>query len=164
MVGIKRITLLGVIHWVCLSFALPDSDHLLITAFSFMDRSYRFGSDGSYAMDCSAFVQKVFRINGIELPRSTREQAQYGRPVKREDIKPGDLLFFRTYAPYPSHVGIYIGNGKMIHASTTQGIVISRIDEPYWETRFLFVRRVLNRQNQEDDIKDIILESLRDKF
>jgi cell wall-associated NlpC family hydrolase len=163
MVGIKRgITLLGIMQ--CFSFALPNSDYLLITALSFMDRGYRFGSEDAYAMDCSAFVQKVFRINGIQLPRSTREQAQYGSPVKREDIKPGDLLFFRTYAPYPSHVGIYIGNGKMIHASTTQGIVISRIDEPYWKVRFLFARRVLKDQKQEDDIKDIILESLRDKF
>ncbi len=164
MIGIKGIALWGLIYWSSFSFALPDEDHILITAISFINRGYSFGSSSPYAMDCSAFVQRVFRINGIKLPRSTREQAQYGKPVKREDIKPGDLLFFRTYAPYPSHVGIYIGNGKMIHASTKRGIIISRIDEPYWKKRFLFARRVLKEQNQEDDIKDIISDSLRDRF
>lgn len=165
MVGVITL-IVWVLSFVHASFAFPESskeDEVVITALSLIDRRYKFGSESSQAMDCSAFVQKVFLINGINLPRSAREQANYGIPVKKKDLKPGDLLFFATYASYPSHVGIYLGDGKMIHASTTQGIIISKIDEPYWEKRFLFAKRILQDQN-EDEIKDIILESLRDKF
>ncbi|GBC88429.1 Murein DD-endopeptidase MepS/Murein LD-carboxypeptidase [bacterium HR13] len=169
------VTTAGMLFFVCISPAMPESsqeglkvsnaDEMILTALSYIDRSYRFGSESPWAMDCSAFVQRVFRINGINLPRSVREQANYGIPVKRDNLRAGDLLFFATYSSYPSHVGIYIGDGKMIHASTTQGIVISRIDDPYWKKRFLFAKRILRDEKEEkDDIKDIILESLRDRF
>jgi len=80
--------------------------------------------------------------------------------VSRDRLKPGDLLFFSTYAKGPSHVGIYIGDGKMIHASTSKGIIISSIDEPYWKKRFLFARRIIPNGEEEDELKGIILEML----
>ena len=88
--------------------------------------------------------------------------------VGLEDIKPGDLLFFSTYRPGPSHVGIYIGNGKMIHASEKKGITIDRIEDPYWQKRFLFAKRVTKdnyvvktyqkeeMQKNRDEIADLI--------
>ncbi|MEZ0338101.1 MAG: C40 family peptidase [Aquificaceae bacterium] len=130
---------------MAIGLALAGTDNIVLTALTYMERPYQFGGNDLYRMDCSAFVKRVFEVNGISLPRSTKEQAQVGVQVGLEDIKPGDLLFFSTYRPGPSHVGIYIGNGKMVHASESRGITIDRIDDPYWQRRFLFARRVDKR-------------------
>ncbi|MFN4012486.1 MAG: C40 family peptidase [Aquificaceae bacterium] len=125
------------------SFVFAGADNIVLTALTYMERPYKFGADHIYRMDCSAFVRRVFKVNGINLPRTTEEQAQVGVQVNLSELKPGDLLFFSTYRKGPSHVGIYIGNGKMVHASESMGITVSRIDEPYWRSRFLFARRVV---------------------
>ncbi len=148
------------------SLALAGTDSIVLTALTYMERPYQFGANELYRMDCSAFVKRVFEVNGISLPRSTAEQAQVGIPVSLDEIRPGDLLFFSTYRPGPSHVGIYIGNGKMVHASEKRGITIDRIDDPYWQKRFLFARRVVkdsitvvqkgNNQGERDEIADLI--------
>jgi len=112
-------------------------------AIGFLGIRYRFGGSSIRGMDCSAFVQKVYALAGINLPRTARAQAEYGITVSRENLKPGDLLFFQTYARYPSHVGIYIGNGKMIHASSaSRRVIISDIDKDYYLRHFLFAKRI----------------------
>jgi cell wall-associated NlpC family hydrolase len=116
----------------------------------FYGTPYRFGGSSSHALDCSGFVQKVFRTNGIELPRDSRAQARYGYKVSLSELKPGDLLFFKTYKRDVSHVGIYIGDGKMVHAATRGGQVkISSIHEPYYRQRFLFAKRVVEAKGEE---------------
>ncbi|MCS7170759.1 MAG: C40 family peptidase [Aquificaceae bacterium] len=125
------------------SLSLASSEGVVLTALTYMERPYRFGANELYRMDCSAFVQRVFEVNGIKLPRSTAEQASVGTLVSLSELKPGDLLFYSTYKKGPSHVGIYIGNGKMVHASERTGITVSYIEDPYWHRRFLFARRVL---------------------
>lgn len=112
-------------------------------AIGFLGIQYRFGGQSIWGMDCSAFVQKVYALAGIDLPRTARYQAKYGMYVSRENLKPGDLLFFRTYARFPSHVGIYIGEGKMIHASSAgKRIIISNINKDFYVKRFLFAKRL----------------------
>jgi hypothetical protein len=104
---------------------------------------YRFGGTGQDGIDCSAFVQQVYRVLDINLPRSAREQYWYGEEVDRLDLHSGDLLFFRTYAQYPSHVGIYLGNGKMAHASVnSHRVVASDIDQPYYRKRYIGAKRL----------------------
>ncbi|MGC8650800.1 MAG: C40 family peptidase [Hydrogenobaculum sp.] len=119
-------------------------ERLKEVAFQYLGIPYRFGGNSRYGMDCSAFTQDVFRQLGINLPRTAREQARLGKLV-RHHLKPGDLLFFSTYAPYPSHVGIYIGNGKMIEASSVYGRVIvdDVANDPYLIKHFLFAKRIL---------------------
>ncbi len=112
-------------------------------AIGFLGIRYRFGGNSIRGIDCSAFVQRVYALAGIKIPRTARAQAEYGITVSREDLKPGDLLFFQTYARYPSHVGIYIGNGKMIHASSAgKRVMISSIDKGYYLKHFLFAKRL----------------------
>jgi cell wall-associated NlpC family hydrolase len=112
-------------------------------AIGFLGIRYRFGGSSIRGIDCSAFVQRVYALAGINIPRTARAQAQLGITVSREDLKPGDLLFFQTYAKYPSHVGIYIGNGKMIHASSaSKRVIISDIDKDYYLRHFLFAKRI----------------------
>lgn len=136
-----------------ISFASPDG--IVLTALTYMERPYQFGANQIYRMDCSAFVQRVYEANGIRLPRTTVEQANVGSYVDIKDIKPGDLLFYTTYKSGPSHVGIYIGKGKMIHAAESTGITISRIDDPYWQKRFLFAKRVIGTAPTKPELKQV---------
>jgi cell wall-associated NlpC family hydrolase len=136
-----------------------DPDAIILSSLLFYGTLYRFGGNNSHALDCSAFVQKVFRANGIELPRDSRSQAKYGYKVSLSELKPGDLLFFKTYKRDVSHVGIYIGDGKMIHAATRGGrVMVSSIHEPYYRQRFLFAKRVVEAKGEEktDPIAEII--------
>ena len=113
------------------------------TAYSFLGARYRFGGNSRTALDCSSFVQQVFREQKVNLPRTAREQFYVGAEVMRGDLRKGDLVFFQTYARFPSHVGIYLGNRKMIHASSRDHrVVISSMDTPYYVSRFLGARRI----------------------
>jgi cell wall-associated NlpC family hydrolase len=113
------------------------------TAYSFLGARYRFGGSSRNALDCSSFVQQVFRDQNISLPRTAREQFNVGSEVVRGDLQKGDMVFFQTYARFPSHVGIYLGNRKMIHASSRdRRVVISSMDTPYYLSRYLGARRV----------------------
>ena len=136
-----------------------DHDAIRLSSLLFYGTPYRFGGRSSQALDCSGFVQKVFRANGIELPRDSRAQAKYGYKVSLSELKPGDLLFFKTYKRDVSHVGIYIGDGKMVHAATRGGrVMVSSIHEPYYRQRFLFAKRVVEAKGEEktDPIAEII--------
>lgn len=113
------------------------------TAYSFLGARYRFGGNSRNALDCSSFIQQVFREQNVNLPRTAREQFYAGNEVMRGDLQKGDLVFFQTYARFPSHVGIYLGNRKMIHASSRDHrVVISSMDTPYYLSRFLGARRI----------------------
>jgi cell wall-associated NlpC family hydrolase len=109
---------------------------------------YRFGGTTLRALDCSAFVQKVFKSIGIDLPRTAREQFKTGRDVDRNEISEGDLLFFKTRSHrYPSHVGIYIGDNQFIHASRSERRVsIDSLDEPYYKRRFIGAKRLIEAE------------------
>ncbi len=121
----------------------PQDNELLHKAYGLLGIKYRFGGNGYAGIDCSAFVKKVFASKNLLLPRTAREQYAAGIDVPREELQKGDLLFFHTYADFPSHVGIYIGDGLMIHASSQGGrVMVSRTDTPYLISRFLGARRI----------------------
>ena len=112
-------------------------------AYGFLGTHYRFGGSSAKATDCSGFVQQVFREMAVSLPRTAREQFQIGDEVAPSDLQKGDLVFFRTYARYPSHVGIYLGDSKMIHASSRdRRVVISSMNSQYYRSRFLGAKRI----------------------
>lgn len=120
----------------------PDGD-LEEVALSFLSTPYLFGAENRNSTDCSGFTQQVFRQLGLKLPRTAREQFRLGEKVSAEGLQRGDLIFFRTYAQYPSHVGIYLQDGKMIHASRNKRkVIISNIDLPYFRNRYLGARRI----------------------
>jgi len=104
---------------------------------------YRFGSNTFLATDCSGYVQNVFSLLGINLPRSVREQFHIGEAVDKKDLSMGDLVFFRTYASFPSHVGVYLGNNLFIHASTLgRKVTIDSLNMPYFIKRFIGAKRL----------------------
>ncbi len=111
---------------------------------TYLSIPYRYGAQSRKSTDCSGFVQQVFREFDINLPRTAREQYRVGMKIDRSSLSSGDLLFFRTRArkKYPTHVGIYLGNGKMIHASSLQRkVVISDVNHPYYVKRYVGAKR-----------------------
>ncbi|MDR7523214.1 MAG: LysM peptidoglycan-binding domain-containing protein [Armatimonadota bacterium] len=103
---------------------------------------YRWGGATPSGFDCSGFLYYVFGRMGIELPRTTYAMFDAGVPVAREELQPGDLVFFETVAPGPSHAGIYLGDGRFIHASSGFGrVTITPMDYPYYAPRYLGARR-----------------------
>lgn len=100
---------------------------------------YVFGGTSAYGVDCSGFTQRIFSLAGIKLRRMADEQYAQGRPV--DPPQPGDLVFFSTYLPGPSHVGIYLGNRFFIHASSSRGVTVSSLLEDYYRPRYIGARR-----------------------
>lgn len=116
---------------------------ILDTAFQFYGVRYQFGGQTPRAFDCSGFTSYTYARHGQKLPRAADAQFKTGKPVRTKELKPGDLVFFTTYEPGPSHVGIFIGYGRFIHASASKGVVVSRLDEPYWKPRYLGAKRII---------------------
>lgn len=107
---------------------------------------YRFGSDDpARGLDCSGLVRHVFRaVAALELPRRAEELGRLGQWVAPAELKAGDLLFFNTRGRPFSHVGIYLGDGRFVHAPTRRGAVrIEDLAERYWQRRFNGARRLL---------------------
>jgi len=107
-------------------------------------RYRRGGSSPEAGFDCSGFVSHVFREGlGLILPRSSREMSKSGQEVSREELRPGDLVFFNTMRHAFSHVGIYLGDNQFVHAPRTGGRVrVEDLDQSYWKKRFNGARRM----------------------
>jgi peptidoglycan DL-endopeptidase LytE len=119
---------------------------LVKVAKSFTGAPYQYGGESVRGLDCSAFVKKMYEIFEVQLPRSAREQYFAGIRVNRDELATGDLVFFRTkrYAKYPTHVGIFIGEDRFIHASSTcrRGVKVDVLNEPYFARTYAGAVRV----------------------
>jgi peptidoglycan DL-endopeptidase LytE len=107
--------------------------------------TYRYGgTNPSAGLDCSGFVQIVFAELGLKLPRTSALQFQAGIAIERENLREGDLVFFDTTGRGVSHVGIYLGDERFIHAASNPGkVTVSSLTEKYWQPKYLGARRVL---------------------
>ena len=125
--------------------------NVLDQAIQYIGAGYKFGAtldEAPNLFDCSSFTQLVFQQNGVEIPRVSRDQAGVGYQVN--ELKAGDLMFFTNNELYSDgrvgHVGIYMGDGSMIHASSSLGVNITEnvLGNPYWSANYLFSKRVIN--------------------
>ncbi len=125
--------------------AVDQAGNLVISALSYMGINYKYGGNEPDAgFDCSGFVRYVYNNTlGLVLPRTSAEMSNKGDKVKKDDLKPGDLVFFNTLKRAFSHVGIYVGEGKFVHAPSTGGVVrVESMEIPYWQQRFNGARRL----------------------
>ena len=121
-----------------------EAGDLIMNAMSLIGLSYRFGGNSpTQGLDCSGFMQYIFkRSMGITLPRTSAEMATVGQQVDRANLKPGDMVFFGSGGRV-SHVGMYIGNDRFIHAPRTgRDIEITSMNGNYWKSCYITARRV----------------------
>ena len=115
-------------------------------AISLVGSPYRMGGTSPQTgVDCSGFVGQVFRqAAGVELPRDSRSISQAAQPLAQDELRPGDLVFFNTLNRAFSHVGIYLGDNRFVHASSsrTGSVMVSNLNDRYWRERFDGARRV----------------------
>lgn len=120
----------------------PQTRPLIEQYHAWKGTPYQYGGTTQNGVDCSGFVQSVF-LNAQKkaLPRTTHAQSNLGIQVEYGEAKAGDLVFFKTSSKV-NHVGIYLGSEQFMHASTSKGVTISRLDNPYWASVLWQVRRV----------------------
>ena len=120
-----------------------QSATLIATALALRGIPYRNGGHDPAGFDCSGFVQYVFAQHGHQLPRETQDQFRAGSAIGRDDVRPGDLVFFETVRDGPSHVGIALGADEFVHAPSSRGVVrVERYTSGYWAQRWVGARRI----------------------
>ena len=115
---------------------------IITTSMDYIGVPYVFGGTTPSGFDCSGYVQYVFAHAGISLPRTADVQYEVGTPVSTAELVPGDLVFFTTYTYGASHVGIYVGDGNFIHASSSRGVTISSLSQAYYSSHYIGARRI----------------------
>jgi len=119
-------------------------DELIKVAKKYLGAPYKFGGTSTKTgIDCSAYVNKVFKSFDVYLPRTARGIYKKGNHVSKSKLQKGDLVFFRTYAKFPSHVGIYMGDGNFIHASSAKKkVIITKLSGNYYKKRYIGAKRI----------------------
>lgn len=133
-------------------FAGTDSENveassvkdLTATAYQYIGVPYVYGGTSTSGLDCSGFTQKVFKELGHTINRTSGSQYQQGNAVTKDNLQSGDLVFFNTSGAGVSHVGIFVGDGQFIHASTSDGVTVSKLSESYWAKRYAGAKRIAN--------------------
>lgn len=123
------------------------ASEVVLYALGLLNIHYQFGgSNPDAGLDCSGMTAYIYReAVGVKLPHSALQQSQLGIAVNKNNLAPGDLVFFNTNGKSISHVGVYIGEGKFVHAPSTNGqIKITKLSDRYFSSRYEMARRILN--------------------
>lgn len=105
---------------------------------------YKWSGTTTKGFDCSGYTSWVFNKLGIDLPHTSKGQATVGESVSKDQLRPGDLVFFNTDGKGISHVGVYVGDGKFYHSATDKGVIITKMSDSYYTKRYVTARRVLS--------------------
>jgi cell wall-associated NlpC family hydrolase len=123
------------------SAADPQRSRIVFTALQMVGVPYRYGGSTPEGFDCSGLVQYAYRSAGLSVPRTSREQFKASTPVTLAEAGAGDLLFFRSVNN--SHVGIYIGKGRFVHAPFTgRNVEVTSLDDPYYQRNLVRIGRI----------------------
>jgi cell wall-associated NlpC family hydrolase len=125
------------------SYQQPQKASTIAVAMQQLGVPYRYGGKDPSGFDCSGLVYYSYRQTGRSIPRNTTGQLSYSKKIHRAEMRPGDLVFFRISKNKVSHVGIYIGGNRFVHApSRGKRVQVSYLDNSYWQTRFITAGRI----------------------
>ncbi len=110
---------------------------------------YKWGGTTTSGFDCSGFILHIYNKFNVKLPRTSKSQSVIGEKVDKDELRPGDLVFFDTSGRGVSHAGIYIGEGKFAHSSSSRGVTINKLSDSYYENRYVTARRVVEQKTHE---------------
>ncbi|MBU5674284.1 C40 family peptidase [Paenibacillus brevis] len=116
---------------------------------------YVSGGTSTNGFDCSGFTMYVFSKIGIKLPHQSASQYKMGTAVEKDELIVGDLVFFNTSGKGVSHVGVYVGDGKFAHASSSKGVIISKLSESYYVKRYVGAKRIMSTDKYEEVTTEI---------
>jgi cell wall-associated NlpC family hydrolase len=128
------------------------ANQIIATGEKYMGVHYKHGGHAQSGFDCQGLMKFIFGKYGIDLPSGARKQSKVGTYVSRDQLKPGDLVFFSTVATMKysaksikriGHVGVYIGNGKVLHTYGKPGVTITNLNSKWWSSHYVTARRVL---------------------
>lgn len=120
-----------------------SSEGILQVVNSYIGTPYRYGGSSMRGIDCSALTQNVYGQCGVRIPRTSKLQYNWGQQIRKSEMALGDLVFFATnFFRYVNHVGIYLGDNRFCHASSSRGVVIDNINKYYYQNRFVGARRI----------------------
>ena len=120
-----------------------NSKQLVSAATGVLGTKYVYGGTTSKGFDCSGFIGYVYKKVGVKLPRTSAGMYASGSAVSKKNLQTGDLVFFNTSGKGVSHVGVYIGGGKFAHSSSSKGVSISKLNDPYyWGSKYIGAKRV----------------------
>ncbi len=129
------------------AYSTSKADQIVSTGKRYLHRPYNFGAPAgsTRSFDCSSFTQYVYGKNGIDLPRTSKAQSNVGTYVKKSNLRKGDLVFFSTPSSRGriAHVGIYAGNGKILHTYGKPGVTYSDLNSSWWSSHYITARRVI---------------------
>jgi cell wall-associated NlpC family hydrolase len=110
---------------------------------------YKWGGTTTAGFDCSGFILYIYKQYNanVKLPRTSKVQATIGTKVEKDELRPGDLVFFNTNGKDISHAGIYVGDGKFAHSSSSKGVVINKLSDSYYDKRYVTARRPAVEKN-----------------
>lgn len=111
---------------------------------------YKWGGNTVKGFDCSGFILYILNQYDVDLPRTSKAQSIEGTKVSKDDLQPGDLVFFNTFGKGVSHAGIYLGNNEFAHASSSKGVRISKLSDDYYEKRYVTARRVISDETYDE--------------
>ncbi|UHA73401.1 C40 family peptidase [Paenibacillus sp. 481] len=143
----KKVVASLLVSVMCFSFAgsaFADEMKIEHAVDEVVGTPYKWGGTTVDGFDCSGFILHIFNQYDVDLPRTSKLQAEEGEHVEQEDLQPGDLVFFNTDGKGISHAGIFIGDGQFAHSSSNKGVRISKLSENYYEKRYVTARRVIS--------------------
>lgn len=155
----KKFTLMLTALIVLLTFSVGNASansSMLTSIDDVKGTKYKYGGNTTSGFDCSGFVRYIFDKMGYELPRRSADQALEGSKVAKADLVAGDLVFFDTSGSNNggiTHVGIYVGDGKFAHASSSKGVVIDSLDSSYYKPRYVTARHILSDADYDTYVK-----------
>ncbi len=145
MVGLAALGSANVSSASAATAATAKAEKIITTGMKYLGVKYKYGAPAgvTYAFDCSSFTQYIFKKNGVTLPRTSKSQAVKGEKVAKSKLQKGDLVFFKSPGSSKiSHVAVYAGNNKILHASG-KAVKISKLNSSYWTKNYVTARRVL---------------------